>query len=115
MNTPDEREKMYIISRAILHPTYIVNFIDVFTQFARDTKVMNYDERLALLKKEQYYASCWDNWLQFIHSLESFNSGGKYDDRFVPKATIERVVEKLNEELKECCGNPFKCMGNCHG
>lgn len=100
-NTPEERERMYVISRVILDPTYIVNFIDVFTQFAKDTKGMNYDDRLSLLKETQYYDGCWDNWLQFIHSLDSFNLGGGYDDRFVPEVTMKRVVEKLNNELEE--------------
>jgi hypothetical protein len=101
MNTPEEREKMYITSRVILDPTYIVNFIEVFTQFAKDTKGMSYDERLELLKKEQYYDSCWNNWLEFIYSLDSFNSDGEYDDTFVPAATMQRVVEKLNKELEQ--------------
>ena len=116
MNTPDEREKMYIISRIVLHPTELVtsNFESMVT-FAKETKGEAYEARLEKLKEVQGYYKAWDNWLQFIHSLESFNSGGEYDDRFVLKETIERVVEKLNKELKECCGNPFKCMGNCHG
>ena len=116
MNTPDEREKMYIISRIVLHPTELVtpNFESMVT-FAKETKGEAYEPRLGKLKEVQGYYKAWDNWLQLIHSLESLDSNGEYDDTFVPKATIERVAEKLNDEWKECCGNPFKCMGNCHG
>jgi hypothetical protein len=101
MNTPDEREKMYIISRIVLHPTELVtsNFESLVT-FAKDTNKEAYDARLEKLKEVQGYYKAWDNWLQLIHSLESLNSDGEYDDRFVPKATIERVNEKIEEE---CC------------
>jgi hypothetical protein len=102
MNTPDEREKMYIISRLVLHPTELVtsNFESMVT-FAKETKGEAYESRLEKLKEVQGYYKAWDNWLQLIHSLESLASDGEYDDRFVPKETIERVNEKIEQEWSE--------------
>lgn len=102
MNTPDEREKMYIISRIVLHPTELVssNFESMVT-FAKETKREAYESRLEKLKEVQGYYKAWDNWLQLIHSLESLDSVGEYDDRFVPKATIERVNKKIEQEWSE--------------
>ena len=102
MNTPDEREKMYIISRIVLHPTELVtpNF-ESLVAFAKETKGEAYVSRLEKLKEIQGYYKAWDHWLQLIHSLESLGSDGEYDDRFVPKATIERVNEKIEQEWSE--------------
>lgn len=101
-STPDEREKMYIISRIMLHPTELVtpNF-ESLVAFAKDTKGEAYESRLKKLKEVRGYYKAWDNWLQLIYSLDSFNSDGEYDDKFVPKATIERVNEKIEQEWSE--------------
>ena len=102
MNTPDEREKMYIISRIVLHPTELVtsNFESMVT-FAKETKGETYETLLEKLKEVQGYYKAWDNWLQLIYSLDSLDSDGEYDDTFVPKATIERVAEKIEQEWSE--------------
>ena len=100
--TADEREKMYIISRIVLHPTELVtsNFENMVS-FAKDTKGESYEARLEKLKELKGYYKAWDTWLQLIYCLDSLHSNGKYDDRFLPEATIKRMDEKIEQEWSE--------------
>lgn len=101
-NTGEEREKMYIISRIVLHPTELVtaNFENMVA-FAKETKGETYEARLEKLKELKGYYKAWDTWLQLIYCLDSLHSDGKYDDRFLPEASIKRMAEKIEQEWSE--------------
>lgn len=38
-----------------------------------------------------------------------------YEYRIKPEPKPEGEWRDVPLEKEECCGNPFKCMGNCHG
>jgi len=99
MNTGDEREKMYIISRLILNPTMLAtpNF-EAMVTFAKETKGEPYEARIEKHKKLPLYYEAWDNWLELIYSLDSLHLDDEYDARFISKETIKRVDERVKQE-----------------
>ena len=101
-NTNDEREKMYIISVMVLHPTELVtsNF-ELMVSFAKETKGESYESRLEKLKELRGYYKAWDGWLQLIYSLESLHSGEEYDDRFITRKLVERADEHIEKKWNE--------------
>ena len=93
-STMQEREDMIEKSnKAGYHLSYTMYIMEEMIDFIKNTKGKTVDEQMELLKQ--------DRWL-----------GTHY---FQPHARKWLELCQQEEQKEECCGNPFKCMGNCHG
>lgn len=89
-STMQERDDMIEKScKAGYDLSYTMYIMEEMIDFIKANTEKTIEQQLELLKK--------DRWL-----------GTEY---FLPKAEMWLRICKG----EECCGNPFKCMGNCHG